>query len=144
MGQLAEIVFEHVKPSVFKSLVSAFLGKTRLTHEQELMVGHFLATQEDAAIVLSPICMARDAIHIDTGAIRILRYGQDYYDVEFTWDLDECVGIPTRDVIAAVHQVAVAVAEEQGVEHYYGGLEPACDEDTRFFTGRTRGPLLMM
>ena len=131
-----------MKPSVLARLVSAFLGKLQLTDEEELELCQLIATQGDAAVVLSPISMVTDAIHLETGAVRILRYGQDY-DVEFTWELDEGGSTPIEDMITAVHRAAVAVAKEHDVKYYYGGLEPARDENTRFFTETIRGPLLM-
>jgi hypothetical protein len=40
----------------------------------------------------------------------------------------------------ALHQYAMQLSQRYHLDRYYAGLDPASDEETRFFTGTVRGP----
>lgn len=39
-----------------------------------------------------------------------------------------------------LYDFAAYLAEANGIDSYFAGLEPASDEDTRLFTGKEKGP----
>jgi len=72
--------------------------------------------------------------------LRVLRYGGDVYDVELNFipGIAEC-DFPAV-LMASLHKFAIRLGEANEVDNYYAGIEPASDEETRFFTGMGRGP----
>lgn len=60
------------------------------------------------------------------------------YRVEVTFALHDVVD--QADLSDRLHRFASALASRRGISEYFGGLDPAIDEDTRLFTGARRGP----
>lgn len=71
--------------------------------------------------------------------LRLLRY-EGSFDVEINFVLRDAEGGPLEGVIERLHKFAMDLSRRHNVMVYYAGLEPASDEDTRFFTGPVRGP----
>ena len=144
MGYLAEIFFERVKLGVIRNLVLEFLGKGQFTEDEESKLPPFFSDQKVCTVALFPVHLHRETLHISTGSIHLYRWDcQEDHDVLFMWDMAEDTGMVMKDMIDVLHPIAVTVAEKYGVGRCLGGYEPAGDEDTRFFTGTTRGPLFM-
>jgi hypothetical protein len=55
------------------------------------------------------------------------------------WE-DVCLRDST-DFVETLMKFSRKIAFKYGIMHYFAGLEPACDEDTRLFTHGRRGPL---
>ena len=72
--------------------------------------------------------------------VRLLRYDGDCYDVEINFIPGEAE-CASSSVMGAVHEYAKRLAAEHAISTYFAGMEPARDEDTRYFTGGDGGPL---
>lgn len=72
--------------------------------------------------------------------LRFLRYDGVAYDVEVNFKRRQAEAASSSVLIAALFDFAAKLAEANGVETYFAGLEPASDEETRIFTGREKGP----
>lgn len=72
-------------------------------------------------------------------SVRILRYGNQY-DVVVLFESDLEWAGPFGEIMDALHEYAMKLSQRHNVKSYYAGLDPAMDEDTRFFTGTSRGP----
>jgi len=71
--------------------------------------------------------------------VRILRY-DDQYDIEVNFVPRDAEGGSPEGIMDALHQYAMHLSQRHHVDSYYAGLEPASDEETRYFTGAVRGP----
>lgn len=61
------------------------------------------------------------------------------YRVEVTFALHDVAD--QTDLCDELHHFANDLAVRRGIAEYFGGLDPATDEDTRLFTGTQRGPI---
>lgn len=139
MGQLLEIAFVDVEPGSIESLVGTLLPL--LSHDRKA-IRAFVRKSEDDVLTISPRCTTIGKTSLQDMSARVLRYSGKY-DVELAWDLDVIRDEDVSTMVASAHAVAVCAAEAHGVSEYYGGLEPCDHEDTRVFTGRQRGPLIL-
>ena len=62
-------------------------------------------------------------------------------DVELNWNTD--AASDEDSIILSVFEFSKSLARNRGVKSFYGGIEPAVDEETRFFTGAKMGPLAL-
>lgn len=64
--------------------------------------------------------------------LRVIEYS-GRYDLDFNFD-GEAIDEGTRvSLIKYIHEYMIMLSEKYEVGRWYGGLEPASDEDTRFF-----------
>ncbi|MFR0716831.1 hypothetical protein ACLUS7_17420 [Enterobacterales bacterium BD_CKDN230030183-1A_HGKHYDSX7] len=81
---------------------------------------------------------ASEAIYLPLVLLRVIQYKRKV-DVELSFN---CV--PSFDighVMLAMQGCADALSKKFHIKEFYGGLEPASDVDTRYFTGNALGPL---
>jgi hypothetical protein len=79
-------------------------------------------------------------LSIKNCSIQILQYDSKYdVGINFNWE-DICLRDST-DVTETLMTFSRKMAFKYGIRHYFAGLEPACDEETRLFTHGRRGPL---
>jgi hypothetical protein len=98
----------------------------------------FSSNHNDGLCKLPIVTLVVGDTAIPNVSVRILHY-DGKFDVEANWstaDLPE----PAEWSIAALHRKAQEIATRYEIESYFAGLDPASDEDTRFFTGRSLGP----
>jgi hypothetical protein len=70
--------------------------------------------------------------------LRVIKYKDDI-DVELSFDADS--SFDDEFVMLAVQMYADELSKKYYMTDFYGGLEPAKDTDTRYFTGNVLGPL---
>lgn len=70
--------------------------------------------------------------------LSVLKY-EGGIDVELSFD--NIFSGDVEYVMAAMHKYAAHLAGIFRLQSFYGGLEPAIDKDTRYFTGNCAGPL---
>lgn len=70
--------------------------------------------------------------------LRVLKYSGEV-DVELSFS--DLPFFEIGCVMIAMQSYANALSNVFRVERFYGGLEPALDVETRYFTGTTLGPL---
>lgn len=128
--ELFELVFEGLEDVTAASLSSALLGTdVRLPTKQEGL--------REVALESLPL---QPGITLGDVHVRFLRYDDDVYDVEVNFRLRNATA-PSHDaVVEALYGFAASLAEANGIDAYFAGIEPALDEDTRMFTGKERGP----
>lgn len=79
-----------------------------------------------------------EKVSIKSVLLRVVKYGVNI-DVELSFDDDGDVSID--DLMKELHQYAKKISEEFDVGVFYGGLEPAMDINTRYFTNDVVGPM---
>jgi hypothetical protein len=71
--------------------------------------------------------------------VRVLKY-DGMFDVDFSFDESD-VGLRGRAVLDALLAYSKGMADKIEVASYFYGVEPASNEETRFFTNGVLGPL---
>ena len=69
--------------------------------------------------------------------IQLYKYDSKY-DLNCSFNLNELERLVS---LSSLRDWAELVSKEVNAKSYYGGYEPAVDEETRFFTGKNLGPL---
>lgn len=126
-SELTELVFEGLEEITARQLSQEVLGR-----------GVVLPTVDDLVDIKVPYMEIGERMVLRNAHVRVLRYG-NVYDVEINFIPREA-GYDLNALIEGVHGFAIRVANAHGVSSYFAGIEPACDEDTRYFTGAERGP----
>jgi hypothetical protein len=147
MGQLVEVVFESVPSLTAEALMHDIIALSDGVCGIDVDGKSVLVGTSAGELVASGVsCAAVRLAHVtmECGAVpnvglRLLRTGDDRFDVELNVDLDD-VDSPAA-LASALHALARGLAGRNAVTSYFAGLEPAADEDTRLFTGETEGPL---
>ncbi|MGY8819599.1 MAG: hypothetical protein ACKVLM_09380 [Pseudomonadales bacterium] len=74
-------------------------------------------------------------------ALVLLRVIKHKGEVDVELSFDDAPSLDTGSVMLAMQKYANALSNNFNVKEFYGGLEPAADADTRYFTGSSFGPL---
>jgi hypothetical protein len=127
---LFELVFEQLHQSKAAALCRALLGHA---------VG--FPTELDGVHEVSVESLAlRAGIALGDVHVRLRRYDQDMYDVELNFRLRQANAPSNGALVSALYDFAAELAKAHNIATYFAGLEPVSDEDTRLFTGKTKGP----
>jgi len=89
-----------------------------------------------AFVRLADAAMA--GLRVPNVGLRLLKTGDNLYDVEVNLDLDDIDDPPA--LTSALFAFAQDLAKRNDVTSYFAGLELASDENTRLFTGVKSGP----
>jgi len=79
-----------------------------------------------------------ESICVPLVLLRALKY-EDGVDVELSFN--SILSVDIDCIMFAMQRYANAISKKFHVKEFYGGLEPAVDIDTRYFTGNALGPL---
>lgn len=138
MGQLVEVIFEGVNEDQAVAVCAAI---------QDHETGSALVAQAkaegnlgEASLESLPIAPSLSLVNAH---LRVLAYEGGPFDVELNFDLDEQEATSRQALQSGLCHYSANVAGKSGVRRYFGGLEPAADEDTRLFTGTALGPYLL-
>ena len=129
--EFIELIFEGLEEGVASRLAHQVLGRSiDLPSADEGVVDVALARLEIA-----------ERTALGNAHVRVLRYGKDIYDVEINFLARDAEG-SLDALIETLHEFAIRLADAHGVASFYAGIDPAMDEDTRFFTGTEQGPYM--
>lgn len=155
MDSLIELVFECTpKDKVIELLVHLICDAERIAgidnQENIQLVEEGVLNKEavesiinfasDASILLRLENMKIDSIILPLVLLRLVKY-HDQYDIDFNFNLNDIHNIDVNKLIEVLHNYVTTLAKENGVESWFAGIEPASDEDTRYFTNEGLGPL---
>jgi|GEM_PF-2427145 len=148
MGELIEIVFENVEKHALASFVMELADYGKTVKNYHVLSGHGQADWQNYGSVLNTIekltggSLFVNLVSLDMGnitlshcALRVIQY-DDKFDLEISVDSED-----VRLYEYMLPRFAMEMAEKYHVENFYGGIEPATDEDTRIFTCDRPGPL---
>lgn len=126
-----ELVFSALDESKARAVWHTLLGQRSFPgpHEDLLHV-----------VVLDRLPLPRDVVLTDVH-VRLSRYENVIYDVDLNFYPQRATASSRAKLVYSLFDFAFSVADSTGVATYFAGLEPAVDEDTRWFTGRDKGPL---
>lgn len=77
-----------------------------------------------------------EAIRVPLVLLRVIKY-KDEVDVELSFN--KTPSLDVNKIMLAMQEYADALSREFNIKEFYGGLEPAADIDTRYFTGSALG-----
>jgi hypothetical protein len=157
MEDLCELTFEEVSSSLLDTIIAALLTcpdaqVKNVSHNE----GGDVNWEEYAGKLLDffkrydiPSCILINAnkvkisdVVISGPTIRIVYYGSDV-EINILFDSNEVVGYCGEKGTFVFYENVKKFAEKMGILIYYCGLEPATDENTRFFSPGGAGPLYM-
>lgn len=129
--ELTELVFEGMDEAKALGLVADILARPLSPPSCEQVL-------EDVEV---PVLDVGGRVALRDVHVRLLRYDGDVYDVEINFIPASAAGT-NPFVMRAVHDYANGLGTKHAVTRYFAGMEPASDEDTRYFTGTEIGPYM--
>jgi hypothetical protein len=156
MANLIEIVFEQVRANCvmpfFLKLINCAESVAEIQCSEQLELWNNNELSEDILeklIVLDgDVCMSVNVNIMRLGElifpnvqIRLVKYGIEF-DIDFNFDSDAMGNISTTTLINCLYKNTQKLAATFDVVSYYCGMDPASDEDTRYFTEKKLGPLI--
>lgn len=155
MTNLFEVVFERVnKTYVVQILIRLISDAKRIvgvecTEDIALMddgqlnmesLESVLSFNGDVSILIELDDMKAGNAILPSVLLRLVKY-DDQFDVDFNFDADELKNMDVALLMTYLHSYVKDVAKECNVGHFFGGMEPASDKSTRYFTNQVAGPL---
>lgn len=154
MAELIEIVFEKVSSEALADILIEITEQGNLVENCVVNGENCRPDWKNANQILnllkdnngefSLICLTRFLSiynHKVSGCqIRVTR-GHNFSDLEINFESDAFVSKDKVKLITDFMNFSFEFANKYQIENYYCGLEPAVDEETRFFTKEKVGPL---
>jgi len=154
MSESYEIVFQHVAAGdlyellesigmdsqIFSELaVSEEVAGVRLAGEARNLIDEIVAYNGDICLTaqLHGFRLS-EVICLPLVLLRVIKY-RDGVDVELSFN--DSPSFDISNIMLAAQRYADVLSKRYHVEEFYGGLEPAADINTRYFTGNALGPL---
>jgi hypothetical protein len=156
MSSLFEVVFENiVKNRVIRLFMFLIAESDRIicaqcSEDVRLIVAGEIDTKAldsilnyngDVTVLVNLDDMKVGNLILSKVLLRLVKYGERY-DIDFNFDSNELENEGMMRLIKELHDYAKNVARDNEVSVFFGGIEPASDEDSRYFTNDELGPLL--
>lgn len=155
MANLFEVVFENVAKNNVMELLSHLTPEPRSivnyqcseknqlinTSEYTETLCYFLNFYGDASMLIHLDHIKIDAVILPEILLRLVKYGEQY-DVDYNFDLNLIKDMNMPDLVKKIHNHTKNIAKDINVSNFFGGMEPASDESTRYFTNNNLGPLV--
>ena len=155
MSSLIEVVFENIAKRNATQLLMTLITSakqtvsTQCSEDVAIMDGEKLNT-----IILNSALNYKDNLtalfnlrELKVGGtvlpkvlLRLVKYA-DQYDIDFNFDKSGLDNQNLMPLITELQNFANNLATDYDVKNVFGGMEPASDEDTRYFTNKVLGPL---
>ncbi len=141
MLQNTEIIFDNVRPARLIAVAEGLLGTAMPIEIHQELLGLLRDTLGDDSLKIDSCEIVTDQEQPLRCHVRFTRF-DGRYDVVIQFQLDP-MELTSVSLARFLHQRSIAVAQQNRVSDYYGGLEPATDKGLRFFTAECPGPLLL-
>ncbi|MBW6238987.1 hypothetical protein Q8W80_20815 [Pseudomonas aeruginosa] len=155
MKELFEVIFEGVKTSRLFFLLKEIESKSDRIFDfnfsedffssnvnvfSELLIDSFLGFNGDLYFGVSMEGFSvKDGLKLPVVLLRVLKY-EGGVDVGLCFYMNDFNS--AGKVMLEFQKYMNGISADFGFENFYGGLEPASDQETRFFTNNRLGPLL--
>ncbi len=154
---LIEVVFENVAENHVTKLLSLLVLSSEKVSEVECSediivlegneildkgVEDFLNFDGDVTVLIIIENLTLGSLTLPKVQLRLLKY-DNYYDIDFNFDSNRTKDISKATLIKQLHTQVKKLALSCNVTSFFGGVEPASDEDTRYFTNVELGPLFV-
>ena len=155
MTDLLEVVLENVSCSNVCQLFLVLLGHAgqiikvqsnepiEISSEADISqdeIESFINLTNDASLIIKLRDLNLAGIIIPSVLLRLVKYG-DQYDIDFNFDESDISDVGTTELMKELNVYISDLGKTYQVGEWFGGMEPASDEDTRYFTNTEDGPL---
>jgi len=125
--------------SLSELAVSEDFGKADSSKDSGILIDRFISYSGEICLTgkLHGFSFS-EGMQLPLVFLRVIKYGGEV-DVELSFDDTSLPDISC--VMRAAQKYASTLSKKFDVNEFYGGLEPAVDFDTRYFTGDFLGPL---
>ncbi len=141
-GDLSSVVMYLVKD--YKNVVdvqcSEHLSTPLNCQNIEGVVVDFTKIEEGAALILRLNSLDVAGEMVPSVLLRVVKY-EEKYDVDFNFRESDLKQIEKFCFIEKLKIFISEVAKKYKIPSFFCGVEPASDEDTRYFTGQHLGPI---
>jgi hypothetical protein len=93
----------------------------------------FLQVAGDACIFIKLLNVGIGRAMLPSVMVRCVKYEQQF-DLDFSFELDDSDDIKAVTLMKKLHDGVVELAKDVNIESFFGGMEPASDKETRYFT----------
>ena len=154
MAELLEVVLEDILRSKVCQLLMDLLehagqiieiqcsepiklsSKTDISEDE---IESFLSLSNDASLIIKLAHLNLAGSIIPSVLLRLVKYN-DQFDIDFNFHESDIAEGATA-LMKKLQLYISDLGKEYQVSGWFGGIEPASDEETRYFTGRIFGPL---
>ena len=155
MTNLLEIVFEGInKGYIIQTLIRLIsdakcIVGVECTENTELMYDGKLNMKAlesalnfngDVSILIKLQDMKAGNAILPSVLLRLVKY-DDQFDIDFNFDASELKNLEVTLLMKYLHIYAKEIARDFNIENFFGGMEPASDKSTRYFTNQIVGSL---
>lgn len=155
MSSLFEVVFENiVKSNVIRLLTILIEGAGRIDNAQcsedikliaegKLDITRLISVlnfQGDVTLLINLDDLKIGGVILPRVLLRLVKYGEQY-DVDFNFDVNDLEDVRMMYLVTELHVYAKEMARDHDMETFFGGMEPASDESSRYFTNGKLGPV---
>jgi len=146
MADYYEIIFEEVSNGVIDEFVGFLLGCAASVYRvgdvggkniKDEMIPYSFQEKSDEFLVLCKFVVDAST-SIPSAFLRAFRY-EGKIDVEISFDGSDIRWV--KQVMRSAKEFSKELSRKFGIKNIYGGMEPASDEETRYFTNDVFGPL---
>lgn len=100
----------------------------------------FINLSDDASLIVKLSSLNITGYTIPQVLLRLLKY-DGKYDIDFTFDESSLIGFNTKELMEDMYIHILGITKQYQISGFFGGIEPASDEDTRYFSSNGCGPL---
>lgn len=155
MSELLEVVLEDILSSevckLFNSLMekSGEIIKIQCSEPLNFSSNHsiledeirsFINLSDDASLIIRLSSLNIAGYTIPQVLLRLLKY-DGKYDIDFTFDESDLIGLNTKELMGDMYTHILDITKKHQISDFFGGIEPASDKDTRYFSSNGCGPL---
>lgn len=148
MTNLFEVVFENlVKSSAIRLLLLLISCAERVINVQcsdDIKLPDFgdfdrktlesvLSFEGDISVFINLDGMSFGSLVLPKVLLRLVKYN-DKFDIDFNFDVNELKNTGMTNLAKNLHSHTKDIAREYEIATFFGGMEPASDVDTRYFT----------
>ena len=149
MSDLSEIVFENVPENQLANLVDEFLCSNILTatiNGEDILedldtcsISYSILTMKDGDAFFNLSRLYAFGLEIKSCSIQIIKY-DGIFDFNLIFEIEH-LKKQSESTTFTMQKFAQKISEKYRIKNFYGGLEPAYDCETRYFTRHDFGPL---
>lgn len=156
MSVLYEIAFENINKSDVLPMLLRLLAESRSISEVKCTEGDVallnggkiniqaleaaLSFKGDLVITFNLRDMTLGGVALPSVFLRLVKYGI-MFDIDFNFYGKDLANRDETSAMKNLHAYAKKIAADFDVKNYFGGMEPATDTSTRYFTNQDAGPL---
>lgn len=152
---IIEVVLEGVAKSCVKELLALLIQSSEnvinaqcsenisLFNKEKLSekgLNEFMGFDENLTVLINLKTMNICGVILPSVQLRLVKYG-DVFDVDFNFDCDDLKTASLKMLVNSLYAYTASLASDYDISSFYAGMEPASDEETRYFTNDKLGPL---